>query len=145
MPAQVLLDDIAAILTAASLPGNPWQLFKAWEPPSPDQVVTLYEVPAAPILGMGAIRIKRERVQVRIRGAAVAGNVPDYAPMRAALEPIRDALHLYPAGSNPSGGSGVVSGTQYISIIAISSVMPMGRDENNRPLMTQNFEVTWSY
>jgi len=77
--------------------------------------------------------------------AATVGNVPDYAPCRAALEPIRDALHLYPAGAIPGGGAGVVNATQYIAVMAISSVMPLGRDENNRPLLTQNFEVTWSY
>lgn len=133
---QIPLDDIQAILAAAAAFGA-WTPFKHWSPPTPDPVVTLAEYRVAPIWGMGAIRVRRAGVQVRIRG-----NVRDPAPARAQLDVIAAALDLWPAaqGANP-----VVNGTTYIDIRALSSVMDMGRDANDRPLLSQNYMATWSY
>lgn len=125
---QVLLDDFEAILTPQL---GTWVVRKSRESPSPDKMVVLLERPAAPIWGMGAIRMKRAGVQVMMRGA-----VRGYAACRAQLELIRMALDLY---------SGTVNGTIYTDVRAMSSVMGMGWDDLERPRMAQNFDVTWSY
>lgn len=125
---QVLLDDFEAIL-APQL--GTWAVRKGRETPTPDKQVVLLERPAAPIWGMGPIRIKRAGVQVLMRG-----DIRAYAAARAQLELIRNALDLF---------SGTVNGTLYIDVRAMSSVMPMGWDDLDRPRLAQNFDVTWSY
>lgn len=131
---MALLDDIGDHLIAAGVVGGVtgWTLAKSFLPPSPDQVVALYETPgeAPDILrpGDSSTAFDKPGLQVRVRGAA-----HDYATARTKIQAVFAALHQ----SEPA----VTSGEPYIVYLyAVQSApMPLGLDQSNRPELTWNF------
>lgn len=72
--------------------------------------------------------LQKPAVQIMIRGAKGG-----YEAAWAKAEEIRDALH---ARTNETWGS-----TRYIQILCSSEIMGLGDDDNNRPLISLNFEI----
>lgn len=128
--------DLKDILTAASLSNaigvfaatSGWGIYVGSEPDGlnvPDTAITLYSTgsffPPSPVLYE-----EYATAQVRIRGAKTAGGYA--AAYQKALQ-VREALHTY---------NGIVNGTNYSGILCFTDITSIGRDQNNRPLLTLN-------
>lgn len=137
---SAFLDQIADWLINQGVvdagPGGPtgWQVFKSYQPPSPDQTVTLYETPGevpeiiTDISSESAYDFPG--LQVRLRGTSM-----QYSAMRAQFQKIYKALHEQEP--TPVAGQNI-----FITLYSVNSgPMPMGLDEENRPEATWNFRT----
>lgn len=123
----MLLDEIGTYLTNQGVVGGAtgWTLAKAYMPPSPDQVVALFETGGfAPEL---PVDLDRPTFQVRVRGTKM-----DYPGARAKIDQVVTELHKF---------QGTLSGVYYVMIAAMQSPMPLGYDENERPELAVNFRA----
>lgn len=124
-------EDISTILVlSSSVTGltEGTDLFISREPSKPDVVVSIFDT------GGGEPQSTAERyefptVQVRSRGTAITG----YADAYAKLELIKLALHKF--------ANQTIGGTKYIGIWASSDIIPLGYDDNNRPMFSLNFRI----
>lgn len=124
-PAQ----DVSTLLVAASLSltlGT--NLFCFEEPDSPDACVTIYDTGGAE--PHPTYVYLKPTIQVRVRGAQMGSK---WTAAYTLAEGIRDALH----GVNNQ----TVGGTKYIQIFAQGDMFSLGADDNNRPVLTINFEI----
>lgn len=124
----MLLDEIGQFLIDQNLVGGAtgWTLAKGWMPPEPNKVVGVFEYPGEPPFA-GRIEIDIPAFQIRVRAEK-----EDYVAARTEIEAIYLALHGY---------SGTLSGVYYVMITALASPLPLGRDENERPEIVQNFSA----
>lgn len=125
---MALLDDIGTHLTTAGVVGGAtgWVLSKGYMPPTPDQVLAVFETPGEPPeVGKGDATVyDYPGFQVRVRGAKFG-----YSAARAKLQDVFDALHA----REPSG---------YVYVYAAGSgPLPLGNDAQQRPELTQNYRA----
>lgn len=130
----MLLDDIVTLLSSGGTTSDGTELFAGFAPPTPDRAVIVYETG-----GQGPIRAFRSstgqpvaeqpRIQVVARAAAW-----QYGTARLK---INDCYRLLEGAGDRS-----INGVRYLWIGAVQSPFPMSRDENGRPLMVCNFDVT---
>lgn len=103
-------------------------LFVGYEPDvnSTNPIVTLYDTGGdAPQVNFNYYVV---RVQARIRAAKFG-----YQAAYTLAETVRDALHEQALIT--------VNSTNYRAIWAVTDILPIGEDENNRQIFTVNFEA----
>lgn len=136
----MILDELEAALVAVGpntiIGGSSgWISAKGKMPAKPDKVVCLHEAsgegrspsPDRP-------KLEWPRFQIEVRGDTDLADASSYAVTRAKLQACIDALHLLTGQT--------LSGTLYPYILAEGGVLSLGPDENNRPVLTQNFRCT---
>lgn len=99
-----------------------WSINVSREPASPDDCITLYDTGGAG-LDTDDRDIDRVSFQVRVRSF-------DYLSARAMQVAIRDLLLIDP---------GVAAGGNLYTISQESNIMHIGRDENDRQILTANY------
>lgn len=109
-----------------------WSINVSREPVNPPEAVTLYDTG-----GEGPdtdeLDLLGPTFQVRVRG-------PNYAEAYAKHEAIRDLLILdQPITVTPPGAS---VPAEFIGIVMQSDILAIGRDENDRHLLTANYRAT---
>lgn len=138
----VLLDDIASWLETEGVVGGStgWPIYKSFIPPDDpanpqSQLIAIFETPGEqpdiirdPNIGEQPFDITG--LQVRGRSA-----VNGYKDLAAQMKLIFNALHQ----NEPP--SAQVSGEHYVYIYAKSGILPMGKDEQNRDEVTQNYTI----
>jgi Bacteriophage minor capsid protein len=128
----VILEALGDYIQSHSLGTLGVNLFLSKMPPlTPDYCVTLYEYEGqAPLESFGSAPydIDMPRVQVRVRAP-----LNDYPTARDSLQAIRVLL------------SGIteqtISSTRILRVASVGSVMPLGLDEKDRPMLVANFQV----
>jgi len=121
---MALLDDIGTKLTSAGVVGGAtgWSLAKAFEPPTPNKVVTLYETGGGPPDQTDGTKYDLPTFQARVRGDEFG-----YEAARTKMEAVFDALN-----------DATISG--YVFVFALDSgPLSLGHDGATRPLLTLNF------
>ena len=106
-------------------------LFLARMPDTNALVVALYEYQGSPVsevMGSSGYVVDRPRVQVMVRGTR-----DDYPTARDVAQTIRESLALITDQT--------ISGIRVLRVTSIGSVNALGYDENDRPLVSANFEV----
>lgn len=113
----------------APIGAGPWEIAFSREPASPDMAVTIYDTGGSEP-DTDALDLLNPTFQVRVRGPKTAQG---YADAYAKQEVIRDLLIL-PAP--------VVQGTaHFIGIAMTSDILSIGRDDNDRHLLTANYRA----
>lgn len=123
----MLLDEIGSYLVAQGLGGFPgtaaatttgWTICKSFQPPAPDQTVTVEARGGLP--NEQVAELDRPLFDVRVRGKALSGStaLTKTAAVRSALEAVNNQT---------------LSGQKYVMIMAIGEVQDAGIDQNNRP------------
>lgn len=123
----VLLDDVISRLELAGVVGGStgWTPFRAFVPPSPDQVIVVTETGGAEPDQTDGDKYEEVTFQVRVRGKPM-----DYASARA------KAREVYLTLNNAS------LGTDYVYCYATTAApLPLGYDDNDRPELTWNFRT----
>ena len=128
---MALLDSIGDYLTTQGLVGGAtgWTLAKDWEPPSPDQVVTLFSAGGRP----PESAVRYPRFQVRVRGGSHGGSAA-----KAKIQAIFASLHESAPGYLDSPTSNAVD------ILAIDEPILIDTDEKYRPAYVQRYEVLYT-
>lgn len=119
-----LLDDIGAKLTSDGVVGGAtgWTLGKSYLPPSPDQVVALFETAGPEADQTEGTRYDEPTFQVRARGATF-----EYDQLRDKMTEVFNSLN-----------DATIAG--FVFVFAVQSgPLPLGYDENNRPELSWNF------
>jgi len=121
-----LLDDIGTALTTASVVGGAtgWALAKAFEPPTPNRVVSVYETGGGEPDQTDGTKYDSPTFQVRVRGDEFG-----YSDARDKMDDVFAALN-----------DATISGYVYV-FARQSGPIPLGHDGNTRPLMTLNFQA----
>ncbi len=120
--------EVALLLSDGTLGGtSPWSIYLAVEPNSPVNVVTLYDT-GGDRPDTDELDIFHPSFQVRVRGLS-------YPDAYAKQVEIRDELIHSAAFESTDGDS------RYESIMATSDILSIGRDENDRHLLTANYQV----
>lgn len=104
-------------------------LFLAMMPESPDACVCLYETTGFPPMltfGASAFAVDQPGLQVITRGARA-----DYPGARDKARTIRNLV----AGITETS----ISGIHIMRVSADGSMLPMGEDQNGRPMISVNF------
>lgn len=128
---STVLEAIGTYLEAQGQGTQGTNIFLGRMPTSPDACVTVYEYGgASPLFTMGAAAtaVDRPSIQVMCR----AGR-DDYPAARDKAQSIRALLGAVTGAT--------LSGISVLRIAPIGSVNPIGPDENDRPLVTVNFQV----
>lgn len=128
---STILEAIGTYLQAQGHGTQGESIFLGRMPTSPDACITVFEYGgAAPLFTMGAAAtaVDRPSIQVMCR----AGR-DDYPSARDKAQSIRTLLGAVTGAS--------LSGISVLRIEPIGSVNPLGPDENDRPLVTVNFQV----
>ena len=104
-------------------------LFLAMMPESPDACVCVYESQGyAPMMTMGPAAFAVEQPGLQVITRAARGNYP------AARDKAK-AVRLLMAGITET----TISGIHIMRISADGSFLPMGEDQNGRPMISMNF------
>lgn len=103
-----------------------WSIQISKMPDSPDTCVGVFDQPG--LEPETKFRYDRPGVQVLIRGAKMG-----YVAAYAKAEDVKEALH--------GRDNEAWNGTRYLQILAESDPIPMGYDDNNRPLFSVNFLI----
>lgn len=122
-------EDLAAFLASQMIgdrgAAKGWSLNTDVSPPSPDTSITLIDYD-----GDGPdtdeLDLFRPRVQVAVRARSKAAAYEKQQQIRVALSSVTSIS---------------VGGTLYISITPITDIISIGQDDNNRFILTQNFQV----
>lgn len=129
----MLLDDAVDYLSSGGLGIAGEDLFKGTMPDAPDVCVAVYETGGLPSVhamaaGPGLAVVERPRIQVLCR----AGR-DDYETARSKAHSVFKLLDGLRARS--------INGTAYKWAAAVQSPFFIGPDQNNRPLISCNFDV----
>lgn len=129
----MLLDDICDLLSSGGTTSDGTALFAGLMEETPERAVCVYETGGQrPYLAMtgtvGRVVAERPRIQVVARGAQM-----DYTTARLKINDCYRLLH--------NVGDRQINGVSYLWIAAVQSPFPMGKDENQRPLVAMNFDV----
>jgi len=120
-------DDIKDILEAAV---SSWSfgtnLFVALEPPSPNEVVSVFDTGGFD--PDSNTDLENPTVMVRVRGDR-GGYTETYSRARD----VKDNLHEL--------ANETWNGTRYIGIWQVGDILFIGMDENDRPVFTLNFRI----
>jgi len=104
-----------------------------WLPSTPDRVVGVFEFSGLPPTGRRDY--DQPGIQIRVR-CADGDTVNETEAALAKMDAIYDALH------SPDYFPQTINGTLYCEMVAQESgVLPLGRDQNNRPEFSRNFVV----
>ena len=118
--------DIATFLAAQGAGTVGTDIFVGMEPSSPDFTVTVYDI--------GGIapnpKFLRDEPQVQCK---IRGNVNDYQNTWIKAQEVKDIL----LGAQPQ----TLNGTDYVLFVQIGEILSLGRDENNRPMITSNWQL----
>lgn len=126
---MTILEAVGDYLQAQGIGTLGTDLFLAVMPESPDAVVCIYETQGfAPVETMGAAAFAVERPGLQVIARAARG---DYPAARDAAVAVRNLL----AGLVES----TVSGVHIMRVSAEGSPLPMGEDQNGRPMISCNF------
>ena len=128
---MALLDSLGSYLTTAGVVGGAtgWTLALGWEPPTPDQTVTLIEA-GGRATDPG---VRHPRFQVRVRGSAHG-----YSSARTRIESVYSVLHDSAPGYESSPSSGA------IQVQALDEPILIDTDELYRPIIVQRYEVLYA-
>lgn len=129
----MLLDDICDLLSSGGTTSDGTPIYAGLMLEQPDKAVCVYETGGmAPYRAMrgspGQPVAERPRIQVVARGAQM-----DYTTPRLKVNDIYRLLEGF--------GDRSINGVRYLWIGAVQSPFPMGKDNDNRPLIAVNFEV----
>lgn len=105
-------------------------LFLARMPENPDVCVTVFEYEGTPPLeafGNTASSVDRPRIQIKVRASR-----DDYPTARDKAQAIRD---LVGAISNET-----ISGISLLRVKPLGGILPLGFDQQDRPIVAVNFE-----
>ena len=102
-------------------------LFVSAEPDAPDACVTLLDSPGFPP-DTAVADYQKPGLNVRVRG--VRGG---YSTAYAVAASVLNYLHTLHGE--------IVNGTRYVAIFASTDVIPLGLDENGRPVFSLNFNI----
>jgi hypothetical protein len=125
--------DIALHIAGAGLGtfggASGWAISVGTEPASPETTITVYDTG-----GEGPdtdqLDIERQTIQVRVRSAKESGAYQAAYDKQRAIRAVLINL------------SGVVmDGSRYLGIVMTSEILTIGRDDNDRFLMTANYRV----
>lgn len=126
---MTILEAVGDYLQSAALGTLGSDLFLAVMPTAPDTVVCVYETPGfAPQATMGSAGWAVDQPGLQVICRAERG---DYPGARNAAEAIREALSELIEQT--------VSGVHIMRISPDGGVLPIGDDENGRPLVSVNF------
>lgn len=119
-----ILDEIADQLTNEGVVGGAdgWIVAKAFEPPTPDTIITIYETGGGAPDQTDGTRYDIPTIQVRLRGDAYG-----YELAKIKMNAVFDALN-----------DATITGYTYI-YSAQSGPIALGHDVNTRPIFTMNF------
>lgn len=126
-----MLEAIGTQLQTAGVGTLGSTLFLSTMPETPDACVAVYEYEGTEpdfTMGAGLYAIQRPRIQVKARGLR-----EDYPNTRDKANAARDALSAIV--------NQTLSGVQFVRISPSGSTMPLGLDENDRPMVVVNFQV----
>lgn len=102
-----------------------WGIFVGKEPPNPDSVITLYDTGgSAPLLYDENLR--RPTIQVRVRSFNYLDAV---AKQEAAFGVLNKVIGQ------------VIGDHQYLGVWMLSDIISIGRDDNDRYLLTANYQI----
>lgn len=121
----MFLDDIGTYLASKGIGVMDVTIFRGDMPDKPDTCITLSEYAGDPPEIIG--EIEHPGLQVRVRSKS-------YVTARTTLKDIEDELHTL--------ANQILSGTKYLSIFAVQSAVPLGRDSQGRTEIVQNYIVT---
>lgn len=126
-----LLDDIATKLDDAGVgdiaatggASTGWTIYKSYQPNAPDQVITINELP-------GSLRDQTEGTEYEFPGfqIVVRGAELEYDVARIKMDEVIAELNNV-----------AISG--FVYIFADASPIPLGYDENQRPIIVLNFST----
>lgn len=124
-----LARDVALFLDAESVGAFPpassgWAISVAQEPASPDDAITVYDTGGLEP-DTDELDVFRPTIQVRVRSR-------DYEGARAKHEVIRELLIM----QQP-----LVLATSSVLVSASSEIAGIGRDDNNRHILTANYRA----
>jgi len=125
-----ILESVGDYLAAQGQGTLGTSLFLAVMPETPDALVAVYEssgLSPMETMGASAFAIDQPEIQVIVRGAR-----GDYPTVRDKADTIRRLLAAVTETS--------ISGIHIMRIRAEGSVLPMGEDENGRPMVSVNFQ-----
>jgi len=125
-----ILESVGDYLAAQGQGTLGTNLFLAVMPESPNACVAVYENSGGPpsmTMGTAPWAIDRPAIQVICRG-----NKSDYLSARDKAETIRNLLGAITDQT--------ISGINIMRIESQGSVIPMGEDENQRPMVSINFD-----
>jgi len=127
---NTILEAVGDYLVSASVGTLGTNMFLAVMPETPDTLITIYENAGnrpSFTMGAGVTAIDRPLIQVICR----AGR-GDYPTARDQAETIRQLLGAVVEQT--------ISGVNVMRIEPQGSIVPMGEDENLRPMVSVNFE-----
>jgi hypothetical protein len=126
-----MLEAIGTQLQTAGVGTLGSTLFLSTMPETPDACVAVYEYEGMQpdfTMGAGLYAIQRPRIQVKARGVR-----EDYPGTRDKANAARDTLSAIV--------NQTLSGIRFIRIEPSGSTMPLGLDQNDRPMVVVNFQV----
>lgn len=101
-----------------------WSIAVSREPENPPEAITVYDTSGGP--PMPDIALRQPTIQIRVRGAG-------YEAAHAKAEAVFDVLTRETTRE--------IGGHRYIGIWATSDIGSIGRDDNERHLLTMNFRI----
>lgn len=107
-----------------------WSVHATREPIAPANIVTLYDT-GGPAAAQVDIDLRIKRIQVRVRAV-------DYDEGYSRQELIHSAL-AQPGVEDPQTRD--IGEGAYIGIWLVSDIIAIGRDENDRQILTANYEA----
>lgn len=118
--------DISDRLEDLSIGTAGTNIFVSEEPVSPNDCVTIYDTGGSGEAAFADIELYQPTIQVRVRNIS-------YAAGYAKQEQIRDAL-IIPV-------TFTINSTVYLGIWLQSDIISLGRDTNNRYILTANYRI----
>lgn len=102
-----------------------WSLHVSREPASPDNVITLYDTPGSAPANYG-IQLRQPSIQVRVRAANYAAGMTKQEEIFSLLNQIQTEE---------------IGGSIYLGVYLTTDFQSIGRDDNDRHLLTANYQV----
>lgn len=121
-PAEHVAGHLASLALGALADQGEWGIFVGTEPTRPDSSITIYDTGGTQVV----VPLEDPTIQVRIRSHS-------YTDAYAKAHAIRNAL-LVPTAR-------ILDGWLYTGFWLISDIAKIGRDDNNRELLTINFRL----